>query len=282
MEPLSIITISAAVGGAAGKLIEKAWDSGEKWLASYFKDHHAVARDAARANSLEFLNDLAQRVHELEAGAKDDARKQQIRDALQDPDFSALLKDSLIASSRTASEEKHRILARIVSERVRSESEGLVALTSGIACEAVKYLTPKHIRFLGIATLTYYIRPIGCPSTTAGAPSDELYAAWLTDSLSPYLPFEPMGNLDFLHLESLSCIRYDAPFTRKLERVLSPPDGSGCEWSYEEFVQDNAVGTQLHDIWESGMQSTVLTTAGQLIGIYVHDELTGTTTELGW
>ncbi len=30
MEPLSIIAIGAAVGGAAGKFVEKAWDSGEK------------------------------------------------------------------------------------------------------------------------------------------------------------------------------------------------------------------------------------------------------------
>ena len=45
MEPLSIVAISAAVGGAAGKLVEKAWNSGERWLASYFKDHHPEAQE---------------------------------------------------------------------------------------------------------------------------------------------------------------------------------------------------------------------------------------------
>lgn len=31
-DPLSLIAVGAAVGGAAGKFVEKAWDSGEKWL----------------------------------------------------------------------------------------------------------------------------------------------------------------------------------------------------------------------------------------------------------
>lgn len=44
MEPLSIIAIGAAVGGAAGKFVEKAWDSGEKWIQTFFKDHKEVAQ----------------------------------------------------------------------------------------------------------------------------------------------------------------------------------------------------------------------------------------------
>ncbi len=31
-DPLTLVAIAAAVGGTAGKLAEKAWDSGEKWL----------------------------------------------------------------------------------------------------------------------------------------------------------------------------------------------------------------------------------------------------------
>jgi len=70
MEPLSIIAIGAAVGGAAGKFVEKAWDSGEKWIQSYFKDHKEVAQKKATENTMEFLNELAQRVKQLEDSGK--------------------------------------------------------------------------------------------------------------------------------------------------------------------------------------------------------------------
>ena len=56
MEPLSLVAISAAAGGIAGKFVEKVWDSGEKWIQSYFKDHKQNAQVAATENSLDFLN----------------------------------------------------------------------------------------------------------------------------------------------------------------------------------------------------------------------------------
>ena len=81
-------------------------------------------------------------VHQLEEDTKDSDRiKRQIESVLGNPDLSALLKDALIASSRTANEYKRKILARMVSERLRSQSEGLVALTSTLVCDAVKHLT---------------------------------------------------------------------------------------------------------------------------------------------
>jgi len=283
MEPLSIVAISAAVGGAAGKLVEKAWDSGERWLASYFKDHHPKAQETARENSLKFLSDLAQRVHQLEEDAKDNDRiKRQIESALGDPDFSALLKDALIASSRTGNEDKHKILARIVSERLRCQSEGLVALTSTLACDAVKYLTPKQMRFLGITTFVYSIRPSPFPPTIPPEEFAQWYVKWLTRFLSLHLPIESLTHLDFTHLESVSCIKYEPFIGRDLRKILSPSAEAGYDWPFDDFIQNNPFGKQLYELWKNGMQQTALTTRGQLIGIYVHDELTKTKTMINW
>ena len=64
-DPLST-TILAAVGGAATKeLVTKAWDSGKKWLSSFFENHQPEARQAAEENASEFLNDLATRLDRL-------------------------------------------------------------------------------------------------------------------------------------------------------------------------------------------------------------------------
>lgn len=284
MEPLSIIAISAAVGGVAGKFVEKAWAVGEKWLSPYFKDHYPKAQETARQNSLDFLADLAQRVHQLEENVKDSHRmRQQTEFSLEDPDFSVLLQEALIASSRTNNEDKHKILARIVSERLRCQSEGLVALTSTLACNAVKHLTPKQMKFLGITTFVQGIRPSPFPPAIPPQQFGQWYVNWLTRTLSLLLPTGSMTNLDFVHLESVSCVKYESFIVRDLKAVLSPPSETGYDWPFDDFVQNNPIGKKLRELWENGMQQITLTTAGQLIGIYVHDEQTKTTTTMiGW
>ena len=282
MEPLSLIVISAAVGGAAGKFVEKAWNVGEKWLAYYFKDHYPKAQEVAKRNSLEFLNELAQRVHKLEEETKDSRHiKQQIQSAFEDPDFSALLKDALIASSRTDSEDKQKILARIVAERLLAQSEGLVALTSTLACEAVKHLTPKQIRYLGVATFVYGVRPHTFPPPIPDEEIGEWYVKWLTQALSSLLPIEPLTDLDFTHLESVSCIQYQPFLGRDMKQVLSPRGETKYDWPFDDFVGNNTVGKQLNELW-GGMQRITLTTTGQLIGIYVTDEINRTRTKISW
>jgi hypothetical protein len=284
MDPLSIVTISSAVGGLAGKLTEKAWDSGEKWLASYFKDHHPKAQEMAMQNSLEFLAEVAQRVHQLELEAKDDQKiKQQIESALEDPDFSALLKDALIASSRTDSEEKHKILARIVSERLYSQSEGLLALTSTLACNAVKHLTLKQIRLLGLITFVGHIRPDEIPIGVRSENYGRWYAEWLAARLSLHLPIELPRGIDFSHLESVSCIQYQMTIYWDLKKLLRPPSTEfGHSWSFEDFIQNNEQGKQLNELWKSGVKHVKPTTTGYLIGIYVHDELGKERTIIDW
>ena len=65
-DPLSLVAFGAAVGGAAGKFVEKAWDSGEKWITAYLSDHRPKAIAQAHENSADFLNELALRIKALE------------------------------------------------------------------------------------------------------------------------------------------------------------------------------------------------------------------------
>jgi hypothetical protein len=48
------------------KLVEKAWDSGDKWLTNYFKNHQKAARENVVENAISFLNDFAQRIKQIE------------------------------------------------------------------------------------------------------------------------------------------------------------------------------------------------------------------------
>ncbi|MBA7653519.1 hypothetical protein ES703_61369 [subsurface metagenome] len=286
MEPFTIAAIAGAAGGVTGKLIEKSWDVGVKWLDTYFKDHHPKAREAAQHNTLDFLSELASRVRGIEETVKNipDAKKQ-IEDALSDPDFSALLHDAMIASARTESPEKHKLLARIVSERLLARQESLVALAGNLACDAVPHLSPKHLYCLGIMNLVYHIRPYPFPPKIPPKIFNDWWTNWLSNMLSPMMTIGKMTPIDYAHLVSVSCITYDYLGSRNLKGVLSPPEsseGSEFEWDADKFFADTKIGKELSELWKAGMEHAVPTSAGQLIGIYVRDLLTGTTTNIRW
>ncbi len=283
MDPLLTTTLAGAVGGAAAKLIEKGWDSGQKWLATYFKDHLPQAQETAKTNALDFLNELARRIHEVEESVRNtpDARKQ-IEEALADPDFSAMFKQALLASGRTNSEEKHKLLARIISERLLKDQNSMVALAGNLACDAIPYLSPKHLKYLGVMTLIYGTRPSPFPPHIPTETFHDWWTNWLIANITPVMPAEVMTQIDYSHLVSVSCITYEYIGKRKLNKVLSPPENSGFQWDYDRFVNETQIGKKLAEVWESGMSKAVPTSAGRIIGIYIHDLIIGMKTVIQW
>lgn len=286
MDPLTIATIAGAAGGVAGKLIEKSWDVGVKWLDAYFKDYHPKAQESAQQNTLDFLSELASRVRGIEETVKNipDA-KNRIEDALSDPDFSALLHEAMISSARTESTEKHKLLARVVSERLLAGQESLIALAGNLACDAIPHLSPKHLRCLGIMALVYFTRPDPFPLNIPPETFHDWWTKWLSDMLSPVMPIGTMTSIDYAHLVSVSCITYEYIGSRSLEEVLSSPvslEGPEFKWNADKFFTDTGIGKELSELWKGGMEHAVPTSAGTLIGVYVHNLLTGTTTNIKW
>jgi hypothetical protein len=283
MDPLITAAIAGAAGGAASKLIQQGWDAGKKWLDTYFKDHLPQAQESAKQNALDFLNDLAKRVHDVEESVKNIPNaKKQIEEALADPDFSAMFQQALLASGRTDSKEKHKLLARAVSERLLSKQDSMVALAGNLACNAIPHLSPRHLRCLGVMSLIYGTRPQPFPPNIPPETFHDWWINWLQGLLSPVMPNDIMTQLDYAHLVSVSCITYDYIGTRDLKKILSPPENSGFPWDYDGFVKDTQLGKKLAELWESGMNHAVPTSSGRLIGIYVNDLLTSKKTIIHW
>lgn len=275
VEPLSIVMISAVVGGTAGKIVEKSWNLGEKWLSGYFKGHLPKAREAAEQNALHFLSSLANRVDVLEKTVTAENRKA-MEYALENPDFSVLLQKAILISSRTDSTEKHNILGRLVADRLTSGSEDLVSLTSNLACEAIQYLGTRHLHTLGICVTITSIRP------DAKSIQFTDYSAWLSDQLRPMIDSAGCTPHDLYHLMGVSCLHYQDFMFGDLKEYLEPQRDSGITWSAEDFLEKHPVGVKLKQLWDSGLESVTLTSVGSLIGIYVSDNLTGETTHLDW
>lgn len=277
MEPISIVVLSAALGGVAGKFVEKAWDSGEKWIQSYFKDHGQIAQETATANTMEFLTELANKVKKLEESNV--ISKEKIESAQDHPDFSALLQKALLTSAQTNSKDKHIVLARLVSERLKSEPESVLALGSKMACDAIAYITVNQMMILGLAVNFYGIRP--SPNPPLGTTKENFQLKlenWLTPNLKHYEGLE-CKTIDITHLESLSCLKVNTFIGRDINDIYRVQ-----EYSFDfDKLSDTKLKESIKKAWEDGLQKVDLTTVGQIIGVSVSDLLTNTTTTFqGW
>ncbi|WP_241313546.1 LPO_1073/Vpar_1526 family protein [Elizabethkingia anophelis] len=277
MEPLSMLAMGAAVGGAAGKFVEKAWDSGEKWIQTFFKDHKEIAQQKATENTIDFLNELAKKVKHLEESRQ--ISQEKINSAQDHPDFSALLQKALLASAQTDNKDKHVILARLVSERLKSEPESIFALCSKIACDSISYATINQLMILGLAVNFYGIRPNPYPPAHINSVNyQEWFDNWLIARLKPYqnIIFRP---IDLVHLESLSCLRMNTFMGRNLNQQFQK------DHLIYDFgkMKDVTLRLSMEFFWKSGLQMIDITTVGQIIGVSVSDLLTNTTTDFdGW
>lgn len=276
VDPASI-ALGAAIGGAAGKFVDKAWNLGEKWISSYFKDHAPKAIEKAQLNSLEFLSDLAKRVKNLEKQGVQ--QKKIIEDSLNHPDFSVLLQKAMMSSAQTEDKQKHELLARLVSDRLTKDSDSLFTLTNQTACDAIPRINANQMKILGLLATVFFIRPTPFPPTNKSQQEmEDWWSEWLEEKLSYCQDIHP-NLMDYLHLASLSCTKWEPVLERELEELINFPKNSGIKFNYTAFSQTE-VGQKMLQLWESGLGGALPTTIGILIGIYVSDMLLNTETSL--
>jgi len=273
-DPLSLIAVSAlsgAIGGGAGKFVEKAWDSGEKWVVSHFANHQEKAREKAEENSADFLKKLGTRVSELEKNNQ--VSEESLVTAQEHPDFSVVLQKAMLSAAQTDNESKHDLLSRLVSERIQVSPESMISMASKMACDAISYTTPNQLQILGLLANILYIQPTGLTQQANQIP-------WLEARMGPFLDVSATP-LDYMHLESLSCMKFESFMTRDLSAILTQK--MVRNFDYETF-KATELGEKLVDIWDAkSLNSCQLTTVGQILGIMVTDQYTGSKTNFsGW
>lgn len=268
-DPLSLIAMGAAVGGAAGKFVEKAWDSGEKWITAHYENHRAKAIETAQINSADFLNELAIRVKKLEDFGT--ITREQIETAQEHPDFSVALQKALLAAAQTDDIQKHQLLARTLADRLGAKPESMRAITSKIALDVIGYVTPSQLKLLGLIADLLHVNP-NSPLT------EENYRQWFEMRFSPYQNITFTG-LDLLHLESLSCLKHTPIISRDLAITMKSKNFD----IFDSTMLESNLGVQIKRLWGQGLQAVDLTSVGQLVGVYVSDLLSGgNTTFSGW
>lgn len=261
-DPLSLLMLGAAVGGATGKFTEKAYDSLSVWVGSYFSNHQPKAQEKAQQNSLDFLVELSQRVQKLESDKI--VPIERIEKAQEDPDFSATLQKALLVSAQTDNKDKHTLLAQILSERLCAESESLLTLVSKLAVDVISSITPNQLNILAFSMEMLYISP--------STPIDSnQYTLWLRERYKPYKDVT-ISNLDLVHLESLSCLKQNHFITRNLNETLSLKNQNR---GFDPSFLDQKIGKKIGELWNKKIETVDLTSVGQLLGIHVSNTRLG-------
>lgn len=192
-DPISTVLLAASVGGAAGKFTELAIQQSKEWVDVYFNKHRPTAIQKAQQNSSDFLIELSNRVSRLEQQGID------VKNVLEDPEFSSALQKAVIASSETENKEKHQLLAEVLTNRLKSEAESRQALLAKMSLNIIPFLTPKQIKLLSLIALFHNIQPIHLSEPMN-------YQIWIIHTYFPYLDTE-IDDKDILYLESLACVK---------------------------------------------------------------------------
>jgi hypothetical protein len=274
-----------AKGGAseAGSLVVKAALSpAVKWLKNRWSPHNQEVQQKAEKNVLHCLEDIADKIKKIEETSKDNPfTNALVTAAFKDPAFAATFQEALYAASKTSSEEKHKLLARVISERLISNEESLVSLVSPQAINAIANLSPNLLRYLALAVTVYAIRPSGLRKESLSTEQlNTVSRDWWVKHLSPIISkVSPLTQIELMHLVAMSCIGYESFIGRNLSGVLKEPFG---EWETQKFIDETVEGQKLKAIWENSMQKLDLTSVGQMIGTIAHDEITGQRTSINW
>ena len=254
-DPLSLVALGAAVGGAAGKLVEKAYDSGERWLQNFFRDHQPKALEVATENARDFLSSFACRVRLLEE--QNTVPKERIEDAQNWPESLVLIQKALLSAAQTNNQVKHQVLAELVATKLERPPEDTLSLATQRACETVASLTINQLNILGLQATALFNRP--------ESKLDELaYHEWLVEALAPFLDVE-IGHMDIPHLEALSCLQRQTFLALDFTTARKHLNGGDFDWIK---FKECETGRKFSKLWDGrhGLASVKLTSIGYLIG----------------
>jgi hypothetical protein len=257
-DPLTLVATGAAVGGAAGKFVEKAWDCGERWLRERFGSHTEVAQKRARENAAEFVHHLAIRVHALEVEASSSGRS--VGTGIQDPQFSVLLQKSILNAAQTSDEQKQRILAELVGKRLFAEEESTLALASQLASDAIAHSNRRQLEVMAFLVFVDEIRPRD-PYPTA-----QQFKTWLEVHLQPFTNMD-FEEIDAKHLVAISCASYDPTSERSLPLFLAMKAGEELIGELHSDTFKDVKGVDYIQIcWNLGIAGIQLTSVGSIVG----------------
>jgi hypothetical protein len=277
VDPITALVVAGAVGGASGKLAEKAWDRTELWVGDLYHNHLPKALQKGRANAASFLLKFAVQAKLIEDSGQ--VPEEKIESALEGPEFAVSFQQAMLAASQTECEERHDLLARLLAERLAADPEGLLAVVSKRAVDTISCLSLTHLKILGLMASVQVVQPD--PELLEGIPREEAKARlleYLATIWERYRDIE-CSPMDFLHLLTESCIVDNSRVIGSLATHVN--ENLGIDYFTDPELERNSGTAHVYQLWRAERSLRLqLTTTGRLIGVYVGDLLSGTKTDL--
>jgi hypothetical protein len=275
MDPVSVAE-TATVALVVQSALKSVGGYGLRWVSALYRSHSPEARQKAEENVGCFLEKFGVLVESLQREGK--IPPEALQQALENPGFTLLLEQAVLAAAQTESEEKHDLLSRLLAERLTTEPESLLAVVSRQAVDTISGLTPTHLKILGLMASVQVVRPR--PELMEGMPPEEAKARlieYMTHAWAPYRDLQ-CSPMDFLHLLTESCVVYNPGTRASLAFVVGRSFGVNFT---DPELEHNSGTSHVFRLWRNeGSLRVALTTTGRVIGIYVSDLLTGTKTDL--
>jgi len=272
-DPQTNDLIAKTVGEIAGKVIEKSVDLGDKFIKWFFKNHKQKVKENAEKNAKELLSLLAVKINHLEQTITGTETKKKIENALDSPDFSKILEQSIKISALSEDKEKKDILAQLLIHRLLVDNETTESLIVKIACEQLEYLNNNHLKILG---LIYSMRKTSTDFDYDNRErqrfTDEEIKKQLIDRFAPYYKMT-VNQLELEHLEFHNCIKMNYGLTTFLSPLILPFEIYSDKDKEISFYKTNLGAQLLIDWTNNNLQHGQLSVVGQLIGQYFNDLL---------
>lgn len=273
LDQVTIAILAGLASGTASGFMSPAIKHGLSWIIDRYKGHPEDAITAAQRNAVNFFGQVNIC---LEGQQQIQCVEDKTKQALADPDYTSLFQEAVLGAALTNSEQKHKILARLVTDRLIAEPDTLRTLAAHMACSAVPQLSPQHLRFLGLMAVVYVMdTPVHLKATEEETDYNSRIKkglVWLSEELAPLLPLGDMAEYDYAHLAAVSCIAYGKANHDLLDVVIWKFSTKGGSRS---IIEETDIGKTLLQYWDQDMIcNAFLTPAGALIGAYAHDTLT--------
>ncbi len=273
LEPVGLIVVTSTVS----VVVKEVLSSGLTWIRKRFADAPKATKEQVKINIEDFLIEFGGLVKRYEAS---NTEREEVDQVTNQPDFIVLMQRVLLSAAQTSRHDKHILLAQIVASRLQTTDEdSTLARTCELACEAVSHLTSNQLSLLALHYTLEHMPFPSQPTPLSEPLLRTIEIEWVQAILTPYSDVKCV-QLDRKHLDAVGCIgahgAFLSPGFESMLRHATSPD-----FAYERFIETE-LGAHLRDIFEKqGLNGTMLTSMGSLIGMYTADMLASRPTNVG-
>ncbi len=196
-----------------------------------------------------------------------------------EPNFKTFLEKTILLASQTKFEDKHKLLGRLLLERMQNDTDDYFSLVAPQIVDILSSFNKKHLNTLAIAILLDGHRPGITRYRDDPKKQDssraEIY--WREHLMNFMDDMNTFNGFDFMYIIAQKCLYRDPVLAgRSIDSVLKRGFG---DWDYKDFsnTEEYKKLKMLNDVFDC---ITKTTTLGYTIGAMMHDIVFGTYTDM--